>query len=146
MSYCAAAIALIFTLLGKLNFEIFSTQYIVATSLASGISVTLAALCMVLACTVIFPITYSKKDAYHGNSLIFFGDIANHRNGEAGFSTDFLNTDETDYLKDLTTQVYTLSTIASKKFQKIQIITSILIVHFAVIFIFLALCFFGSTG
>ena len=144
MSYCAAAIALTFTLLGKLNLEISSTPYVVATALASGISVTLAALCMILACIVIFPITYSKKDVYHGKSLIFFGDIANHRNGEAGFENDFLNTHEIDYLKDLTTQVYALSTIASKKFQRIQIITSILIVHFATIFTFLTLCFLGS--
>lgn len=146
MSYCAAAIALIFTLLGKTDFTTSQMPFAVSIALASGLSLLLAGTCMVLACTVIFPVTYSRKSAFHGNSLIFFGDIANHYKEEDSFERRFLEVSEIDYLKDLTTQVHTLSTIASKKFQKIQIITSILVVQFFVIFIFLSLCFLGSFG
>ncbi|MCR4510575.1 DUF5706 domain-containing protein [Pseudomonas sp. 32.2.56] len=146
MSYCAAAIALTFTLLDKLDIKEASVAFTVSIGLASTISLISAAACMILACLVIFPVTYSKKNAYHGTSLLFFGDIAKHANGEEGFKQRFLKTSDIKYLEDLTTQVHSLSTIASTKFQKIQLITIILIFHFLIISLFLALCLFNFLG
>lgn len=130
MSYCAAAIAFIVTLLAKLEPNDISMQLMVAIGLFSILAFALAIWCMALAIITIFPVTFSKPGTYKGESLIFYGDISSC-GGEEAYSIKIKNTSEEGFLDDLNSQVFALATIASNKFSRIQLIATILIIHFA---------------
>jgi len=130
MSYCAAAIAFIVTLLAKLEQNNISVHLMVAIGLFSILAFALAIWCMALAIITIFPATFSKPGTHRGESLIFFGDISSYAE-EKAYSEKIKNTSEEDFLDDLNSQVFTLATIASKKFSRIQLTATILTIHFA---------------
>lgn len=129
MSYCAAATAFIFTLLAKLDFSTVSIALMVEIGVFSVLALSLALWSMVLATITIFPVTFSRPDAYQGGSLIFYGDISSC--GRAGeYSDKVNNSSDAEFLEDLNEQVYTLASIASKKFARIQFATVVLVLHF----------------
>ncbi|TWC18626.1 hypothetical protein FBY06_11481 [Pseudomonas sp. SJZ085] len=129
MSYCAAAIAFIFTLLTKFDSASASMQLTVGIGIFSVLALVLALWCMVLATLTIFPVTFSKPDSPRGESLIFFGDIASC-GGSAKYSEYIQKASDAEFLEDLNGQIYTLASIATSKFSRIKLVTIILMVHF----------------
>lgn len=129
MSYCAAATALILAILDKLDLAGASMQLMVAIGLFSVLALAFSLWCMVLAALIIFPITFSKPNTLSGESLIFYGDIASCKTSEE-YSNKVLKKTNDEFLEDLNGQIYTLATIASGKFSRIQFATIILMIHF----------------
>lgn len=129
MSYCAAATALIITLLPNLDFSTLITPSLIATGLFSILALVLALWCLILATLTIFPVTFSKPGLQNGHSLIFYGDISLISTG-AHYSQKVKDASNEDFLQDLNEQVYTLASIATSKFSKIKMITVILMLHF----------------
>jgi hypothetical protein len=129
MSYCAAATAFVFTLLAKLELAKASLQLIVGIGVFSCLALVLALICMVLATLTIFPVTFSNPKSPRGQSLLFYGDIASCGSGE-DYSKRIAQVSCEGFLEDLNGQVYTLASIASKKFDRIKIVSIILMVHF----------------
>lgn len=136
MSYCAAVIALIFALLGKLEVT-NTTPIIVCIGLFACLSLIAAIICMLMACFTIFPVTFSSSDKNRGESLIFYGDIAGTQNGSDGYAKRIIEVSDEDYLNDLSGQVFTLAKIVDRKFWLIQKLSVVLCVHFACISVFL---------
>ncbi|WP_448108841.1 Pycsar system effector family protein [Pseudomonas azerbaijanoccidentalis] len=144
MSYCAAVIALIFALLGKLDLAASSTSFIVVVGLSSGFSLITAIICMLMACFAIFPVTDSSPDKYRGSSLIFYADISNIKGGSKGYVDKVNETTDAMFLDDLSGQVFSVGTIVSSKFKRIQQLSIILCAHFffAVAFLSACVCYF----
>lgn len=136
MSYCAAVIALIFALLGKLEVT-NTTPIIVCIGLFACLSLIAAITCMLMACFTIFPVTFSNPDKNRGESLIFYGDIAGTKNGSDGYAKRIIEVSDEDYLNDLSGQVFTLAKIVDRKFWLIQKLSVVLCIHFACISVFL---------
>lgn len=136
MSYCAAVIALIFALFGKLETS-NATPGIVSIGLFGCLGLITAVICMLMACLTIFPVTFSSPDKNRGESLIFYGDIASTKGGSGGYVRRVIEVSDEDYLNDLSSQVFTLAKIVSRKFWLIQQLSVILCIHFLFISAFL---------
>jgi hypothetical protein len=131
MSYCAAAIAFIFTLLSKLELDKTSLLLMVAIGVFSVLALVFAMWCLVLAILTIFPVTYSSPKSHRGESLIFYGDINNFEGGMTGYVNKIREASDAEFLDDLNGQIYTLSTIVTEKFSRIKLLAVLLMVHFA---------------
>lgn len=142
MSYCAAVIAIIFSLLGRIDLASTTTPFIVTVGLSCGLALITAAICMLMACLTIFPITFSSPKKYRGESLIFYGDIANTEGGADAYIQKINEISDEKYLDDLSDQVFTMAKIVSRKFSLIQILSFILCIHFLFALSFLATCVF----
>ncbi len=129
MSYCVAATAFILALLDKLDLAGASMQLMVGIGLFSALALAFALWCMVLATLIVFPITFSKPNSPCGESLIFYGDIASCNKWEE-YSSKVRQKNDDEFLEDLNGQIYTLASIASSKFSRIQFATIILMIHF----------------
>lgn len=142
MSYCAAIIALIFSLLGKIDLACTTTPFVVSLGLSCGLSLITAVICMLMACLTIFPVTFSSPNKYKGESLIFYGDIASTEGGADAYIRKVNAISDEEYLDDLSDQVFTLAKIVSRKFSLIQNLSAILCVHFLCAILFLLACVF----
>lgn len=89
-----------------------------------GIALTVA--CLVLALKITFPATHSSDKEHRGKSMIFFGDVASQQLDQ--YVVRFSGLKDDEILKDLSTQIHTLSGIADRKFIDLQ--TLILMVCF----------------
>ena len=139
MSYCAAAIAFTFVFLRELDLDKASLVLMVSVGVFTALALAFAIFCLVLATLTILPITYSNPKYHTGKSLIFYGDINDFDDGAAGYAKKINETSDEEFLDDLNSQIYTLSTIAKKKFTHIKLLSVALIIHFACISIFLIL-------
>lgn len=128
MSYCAAATAFIFSLLGKLSVMNCSVQLMVFIGFFLVLALGLIMSCMVLATLTVFPITFSNPSSPIGESMIFYGDIS--RTGKEEYSESVKKKSDIEFLEDLNGQIYTLAYIVSNKFSRIKIMASILVAHF----------------
>lgn len=142
MSYCAAVIALMFSLLARMDLASATTPFVVSIGLSSGFSLVTAVICMLMACLTIFPVTFSNPDRYKGDSLIFYGDIAGTQGGAATYIEKINKISDEQYLEDLSGQVFTLAKIVSRKFLLIQKLSIVLGVHFVCAVSFLVACVF----
>ncbi|WP_110393106.1 Pycsar system effector family protein [Pseudomonas syringae] len=142
MSYCAAVIALVFALLGRVDLANTTVPFNVSVGLSSSLSLITAVICMLMACLTIFPITFSSPNKHKGQSLIFYGDIASIQGGADAYIKKVNEITDDRYLEDLSDQVFTLSQILSRKFSLIQKLSIILCIHFLCAISFLFACVF----
>lgn len=142
MSYCAAIVALMFSLLGRMDLASTTMPFIVSIGISSGLGLITAVICMLMACLTIFPVTFSSPNKYKGESLIFYGDIASTQGGVDAYIGKINEVSDEKYLDDLSGQVFTLAKIVSRKFSLIQKLSVILCVHFLCAISFLVACVF----
>jgi hypothetical protein len=136
MSYCAAVVALILTLIGKVQ-SVDTNPAVVCIGLFGCFSLIAAIICMLMACFTIFPITFSSPNRNRGESLIFYGDIVNAEGGSDGYAKRIIEFSDEEYLNYLSGQVFTLSKIVDRKFWLIQKLSAVLCIHFACVSAFL---------
>lgn len=120
MSYCAAVIGLIILLISRVIPEVSHPAFLVLIGILSVAIVISSVICMLMAISVIFPVTFSSPKNYNGNSVIFFGDISAIKSTPSEYSEKIKSISDVEFLEDLSWQVYTLSTIVSDKFDRIK--------------------------
>lgn len=120
MSYCAAVIGLTTLLISRSVPDVSHPAFLVFIGLCSIIVIASSVVCMWMAISVIFPVTFSSPTNLMGSSLLYFGDIKSINNGAEGYKRKIEETSHADFLSDLCEQVFTLSTIATEKFDHIK--------------------------
>lgn len=109
-----------------LSSKIFSTAYYLET-LSNCERTTLGVIFIAITLFMFFAIYYIFKSVHPNlktpptyNSLIFFGDVANCKNGASGYEDLIKNLTRDKLIKDLSFQTYTVSEIITDKFNKIS--------------------------
>lgn len=150
MSYCAAVIGLISILITRIIPEIKTPEFLVFFGIFTTIIAISSTYCIYKSVTIIFPVTFSSTKAQTGDSMFFFGDIARHTGGEDGYRAKVINITEKEIIQDLSGQIFTVSTIASVKFEKIKTLSLIMVIFNVVptgiLMIGSALYFFNKGG
>ncbi|AIN59408.1 Pycsar system effector family protein [Pseudomonas soli] len=123
MSYCAAVIGFIMLLLNRIISPDAAPVFLVFAGIFSIIVIASSIVCMWIAMSVIFPVTFSDPKKYRGESLIFFGDVCSASKDKEEYFAKIKETSETAFCSDLAGQVYSMSKIVSEKFQKIKILS-----------------------
>lgn len=120
MSYCAAVIGLTTLLISRSVPDVNHPAFLVFIGLCSIIVIASSIVCMWMAISVIFPVTFSSPKNHNENSSLYFGDIKSINDGANGYQQKIKTLSHADFLEDLCDQIFTLSTIASEKFDRIK--------------------------
>lgn len=126
MSYCAAVLGWLAVNSSKLLEEITNAPLNAIAGIFMTLGIALTVACLVLALKITFPATHSSDKEHRGKSMIFFGDVASQQLDQ--YVVRFSGLKDDEILKDLSTQIHTLSGIADRKFIDLQ--TLILMVCF----------------
>ena len=127
ISFCAAVLGWLSLNVDKVLEGIHTPWIHCLSAVLMILIVASAILSLVLALRVMFPVTHSSMESRRGNSLIFFGDVANINGGSGIYTSRLLGLNSDEMLKDLSEQIFTLSGIAQKKFDRLETLTYILI-------------------
>ncbi|NBB59546.1 hypothetical protein GVN18_09680 [Pseudomonas sp. ODNR1LW] len=120
MSYCAAVIGLTTLLISRSVSDVSHPAFLVFIGLFSIIVIASSIVCMWMAISVIFPVTFSSPENYSGSSVIFFGDVSAIKKESSGYCARIRDISDAEFLDDLSGQVFTLSRIVSGKFERIK--------------------------
>lgn len=128
MSYCAAVIGITSLLIARISPKIDSPAFMVLISICAISILISSTYCIYKSIMIIFPVTFSSIKSQTGDSIFFFGDISMQADGEDGYRKKINSVTEKEIIEDLSGQIFTISTIASKKFSQIKILSTVLII------------------
>lgn len=126
ISYCAAVVGWMSININKIMSEIFAPLLFFSAAIVVALMVISSCYCIYLAVGVLLPVTKSSDIRSSDVSVIYYGDIADTPWGGTGYVAKLEKLSQSQFLADLTLQVFTLSTIADVKFSKIQRMTTVL--------------------